>query len=54
MEAMILQRPINGADQSPPGLGEWARYIVFEYIPLWVWLILAVAWSSIIAVAVLA
>jgi len=52
MEAMTLQRPSNGADQRPPRLGEWTRYILFEYIPLWAWLILAVAWSSIILVAV--
>ena len=52
MEAMTLQRA-NGGHDSPPGLGEWTRYILFEFIPLWAWLILALTWSSIIAVAVI-
>lgn len=50
---MTLQRANGGTDQSPPGLGEWTRYILFQFIPLWAWLILAVAWSSIIVVAVI-
>lgn len=52
MEAMTLQRA-PGGEPTPPGLGEWTRYILFEFIPLWAWLILAVVWSSLIVVAVL-
>ncbi len=44
------------ARRSPdaPGPLEWARYLLFEYIPLWFWVLLVVAWSSVIIVAVLA
>lgn len=36
-----------------PGPFEWARYLLFEYIPLWAWMLLGAAWAVIIVVAVL-
>lgn len=36
-----------------PGPFEWARYLLFEYIPFWAWMILGAAWAVIIVVAIL-
>lgn len=36
-----------------PGPFEWARYILFEFIPLWAWMGLGAAWVSIIIVAMI-